>query len=145
MKRMVLSMCVVLVMSTSLGVQQSDDQEAAKKLLREKYAQHVVARFKPATKTFMEKNPQANEAKILQRYIDEVATSAMNTRKKDMPLNTIGEELFDALSYTPCDPSRLDWILTGKEPDPNTICCQPVCSHGFSLALEQIESEIQKK
>ena len=108
-----------------VSMQNTVDMAAAKKRLRECYAHGIVSCFKPTTRAFMEINPEANESKILQRYIDEVVTNAMDYRKRDLPLGTIGTEYQAALNYTPTSPGRLDWILNGQRELPaGMLCCE---------------------
>lgn len=105
----------------TLSMQNPNDHEA-KKRLREGYTHGIVSCFKPTTRAFMAMNPEANETKILQRYVTEVVTNAMNYRKRDLPLHSIGTEYQAALNCTPESPARLDWILTGQRPA-GMLCC----------------------
>jgi len=107
---------IVVAPSMTLCMQNPQAIVAAKKRLRECYAHGIVSCFKPTTQAFMEKNPTANESKILQRYIDEVVTNAIDYRKRDLPFTTIGTEYRAALNCTPTSPARLDWILSGTRP-----------------------------
>jgi hypothetical protein len=143
MKKILFLLSIAVMPSMVLSMQKTNDQEAAKKLLLDSYAFHVRSKFQPTTKAFMEKNPEANESKILQRYVQEVASTAMSYRKKDLPLNKIGEEFRSALDYTPCDPLRLDWILTGKEIE--GMCCAMICSGEWQAKQKEIEAQIAKK
>jgi hypothetical protein len=144
MKKLLFLISAAAMPSAIVSMQNPNDQEAAKKLLLDSYAFHVRSKFQPTTQAFMEKNPTASESLILQRYVQEVANTAMSYRKKDLPMNKIGEEFRAALDYTPCDPLRLDWILTGKEIK-GGMCCAMICSGEWQKKQKEIEAQIAKK
>lgn len=128
----------IALSSITFGMQ----QDAAKNLLLQKYANHIKSTFKPTTTAFLESHPNAPESQILQRYIAEFVKNAMDYRDTRLPLNVIGREFDDAWDYTPTNPDRLDYILTGQEPDPDMLCCAEICASEWKTKLKEIEKRI---
>lgn len=143
MKRIFLVLGALLP-SMALSMQ-SHSPDEARKALQEAYNRHAFHTLKPTTRAFMAQNPNSDEAKILKRYIDEVVKNAMAYRKKDLPLDTISNEFQSALEYTPTDPGRLDYILTGQEPPTDVLYAAMICADTWKRKQKEIEEKITAK
>ena len=143
MKKILLLCSTIAISSTILSMQ--NENTDAKNLLAQKYTELVKANFKPTTKAFLESHPEATESQIIQRYIKEFVKNAIAYRKENLPLNTIGNEFRAALDYTPTDGQRLDYILTGNEPQRGMGCLASICSGAWKKELQKIEAKIAEQ
>lgn len=134
----------ILLPSFALSMEKANEPTEPREILIVSYMQHVYRRFQPATQNFINKNPEAPETKILDRYVNEVVKTAFNSRKPDLPLDKIGQEYRDALQHTPADQSRLSYILTGIE-DNRGFGPAAICTDEWKVKLKEIEDKIAKK
>lgn len=65
--------------------------------------------------------------------------NAIKYRNKDLPADAIGNELFDAYDYTPTDPGRLNYILTGQGSSGGS---STICAPQWFAELKEIENKI---
>lgn len=135
---------VIILPSLTLSMEKPNEPTEPREILIVSYMQHYYRRFRPATLNFIDKNPEAPEAKILDRYVNEVTRTAFNSRNPQLPLDKIGREYWDALKYTPCDQSRLAWILTGIKDDGGAGPAAG-CTDEWKIKQKEIEDAIAKK
>jgi hypothetical protein len=124
-------------------MQGSCAQEAANKLLPEKYSELVLSGFKPTTRIFMQQNPAAEESKILQRYVQEVIKNALRFRDKSLSFDIIGAEYRKALKAAQRSPLSFEYILSGTMP--GAACEGLLNSDCWKAKQKEIEDKIAQQ
>lgn len=132
MKSMLFLISLISMPSALFSMAEKSDQDL--------YESWVIKTFKPTTKTFMERNPEAKESQILQRYVQEVAKNTIKMGYEDQ--YKAPELIFkQALQGTPGEYSRLYWILTGEKKK-SPICPTDMASDRWREKQEDIEERI---